>query len=228
MADNIKSEQGARPDHEIERWRRRLLPVMRGALVFLTCFFLVTTLFQYYQLYGDIRQQPSNVTETMAILAKHLPESQRTSIEYMDWSVRVMLEADAMRLRHQHVNASQLMRAWTRYTGFLIGLVLAFVGAFFILGRLAEPASQVSVEASGVKGSVNSNSPGIILAVLGCCLMFVTLYLHTDFTVEDRPVYLNRSMGSVVTASALPPPDTLEKQAVNSSKHDDGFPPPPK
>lgn len=188
---------------------------------------LVTTLIQYYQLYGDIRQQSSSVTETLATLEKNLPESERTTIEYLNWRVRVMLEVDALRLRHQHINASQLMRAWTRYTGFLIGMVLTLVGAFFILGRLAESASQVSGEALGMKFAVVSSSPGIILAVLGSCLMLVTLYLHTDFTVEDRPVYLTTSISDIAKTRILQNLDTLRKQPVDSSKTDDGFPPPP-
>jgi hypothetical protein len=228
MANNIKSKPDSKSDGAVERWQRQLLPAMRGSLVILTSFFLVITLLQYFQLYGDIRQQPSGVNETLAIFEKSLPESQRTSIEYLDWRVRVMLEVDAMRLRHQHINASQLMRAWTRYTGFLVGMVLALVGAFFILGKLAEPPSQVSGEMPGVKFTVASNSPGIILTVLGCCLMFVTLYLHTDFTVEDRPVYLTTITSDVAKIRILPPPEILKEQEVDSTKTEDGFPPPPK
>lgn len=58
MAHNAMSELGTSPGRVVEQWQRRLLPAMRGSLVLLTFFFFVTRLFQYYQLYGDIRQQP--------------------------------------------------------------------------------------------------------------------------------------------------------------------------
>lgn len=228
MADNIDSGPDKSMKRSLVRWQGQLLPLMRGALVFLTCFFLVTTLLQYYQLYGDIRQQPSTVAQTLAALEKGLPESRRSSIEYLNWRVRVMLEVNAMQLRHQHINAAQLMRTWTRYTGFLVGMVLALMGAFFILGRLTDMPSQISGEMTGVKVAVATSSPGIIMTVLGCCLMFLTLYSHTDFTVEDRPVYLRPVIQAIGSTPVSTHPQVLDEECVDTAVTDERFPTLPK
>jgi hypothetical protein len=102
----------------------------------------------------------------------------------------VTLEQDAMQLRYRNVNAVLLLRTWTRNMGFLVGMVLALVGAFFILGKLKVDPTEVSGEGAGFKVAVASSSPGIVLALLGTALMAITLVVKFDFEVGDKPVYI--------------------------------------
>jgi hypothetical protein len=183
-------DETRREDRAAERWQRKMLPLMRGGLVTLATFFFIASLVQYHLLYQDLRGGGPSTQGAVEALERMLPESQRTQLGFVQWKTLVALEQDVMRMRYQQINATLLLRTWTRYTGFLIGMVLALVGAFFILGRLREEASQVSGESGGVKVMLTSSSPGIILAVLGAVLMVVTLAVKFDFEVQDRPVYL--------------------------------------
>jgi len=175
---------------DTDRWQRRLLPLMRGALIGMALFFFVASLFQYQQLYRDVQRQSPQTLVQLERLEQHLPSAQRDTLAYLRWKTMVTLEQDAMQMRYQNINAVLLLRTWTRYTGFLVGMVLAFVGAFFILGKLKEDPTQASGEGGGFKFSVASSSPGIVLATLGTALMAMTLLVKFDFEVADKPVYI--------------------------------------
>jgi hypothetical protein len=170
-------------------------------------FFFVASLFQYQLLYQDLRGMGPRSQAAFQELENSLPQAERTNFEFLKWKTLVLLEQDAMSMRHQHINASILMRTWTRYTGFLVGMVLALAGAFFILGRLREETNQLSGEAGGLKFAIVTSSPGVILVVLGAILMVATLFIKIDWEVHDRPVYLSSVLNSgQAFASAAPAP----------------------
>lgn len=163
---------------------------MRSVLVLMAVFFFVASLFHYQQLYRDIQQSKSTALDKLERLEQQLTPEQRGNVDYVRWKTMVALEVDITQKRYQQINATLLLRTWTRYTGFLVGMVLALVGAFFILGRLKEDQSEVSGEGGGFKLALASNSPGIILATLGTMLMSITLAVKFDFEIRNKPVYV--------------------------------------
>jgi hypothetical protein len=227
-----ETKQGdLRDDLAGERWRNRLLPVMRGGLVVMAAFFFAASLVQYHLLYRDLRGMGPKTQVALETLEKTIPQTQRTNVDFLQWKTLVLLEQDAMSMRYQQINATLLLRTWTRYTGFLVGMVLALVGAFFILGRLREETSQLSGESGGFKFALVTSSPGVILAVLGTILMVVTLVVKFDFAVQDRPVYLPLHLmkGQVraIDASSLPAPGAFPPGEKGQPVGEDDIPKPP-
>jgi hypothetical protein len=55
------------------------------------------------------------------------------------------LETNIVERRYHQANVSLMSRVWTRYLGFVTGMVLAMVGSIFILGKLREMESQRAV-----------------------------------------------------------------------------------
>jgi hypothetical protein len=94
---------------------------------------------------------------------------------------------------------------WTRLMGFTTGMVLAIVGAVFILGKLREQQTELKNETEALKVSLTTSSPGIVLAVLGSFLMSTTLLTKFDIDVRDLPVYVAPHAPS----SGLPDPARL-------------------
>jgi len=209
-----------------ERWQLRLLSLMRSALVLMALFFFVASLYQYQQLYRDVQQHSPSAVAQLDRLEQRLAPAQRDSLDYVRWKTMVTLEQDAMQMRYQQINASLLLRTWTRYTGFLVGMVLALVGAFFILGKLKEDQSQVSGEGGGFKFAVASSSPGIVLATLGTVLMAITLIVKFDFEVSDKPVYI-LPYGLASFSAPASPPELKEGGALVPTPGPDDFPKPP-
>lgn len=223
--EDLKDDQAG------ERWRNRLLPVMRGGLVVMAAFFFAASLVQYHLLYRDLRGMGPRTQVALETLENTIPQTQRANVDFLQWKTLVLLEQDAMSMRYQQINATLLLRTWTRYTGFLVGMVLALVGAFFILGRLREETSQLSGESGGVKFALVTSSPGVILAVLGTVLMIVTLVVKFDFEVQDRPVYLPlhlmKGQPGITNASSLPSPANFPTGEKGRPIGGDDIPKPP-
>jgi hypothetical protein len=170
-----------------ERWQLRLLPLMRAALVLMAVFFFVASLLQYRQVYRDIGVQPGSALQE---LAKQPDKAAPPGSEAYRFRTLVALEQDVVALRYRQANAVLLLRTWTRYTGFLVGMVLALTGAFFILGRLREDSTHLVAEGGGAKLDLTTQSPGMLLAVLGTALMVVTVSVKFDSVMTDKPTYV--------------------------------------
>jgi hypothetical protein len=69
-------------------------------------------------------------------------------------------------------------------------MILSFLGASFILGKMREPQTETSGKAGMAEFSLKTSSPGIILTVLGVILMLSTIVMQHEHTVVDNPVYL--------------------------------------
>jgi hypothetical protein len=127
----------------------------------------------------------------------------QADLAYLRWKTAALLEEDAIARRYHQANSAMLARVWTRYLGFLTGVILAFTGAVFILGKLREEASQLDVEGQGFKATLNTSSPGLVLALLGSILIAITLIVPFKIGTRDVPLYLS---GGVNQESTLPPP----------------------
>lgn len=209
-----------------ERWHLRLLPLMRAALVLMAIFFFGASLFQYMQVYRDVNQQLVSSFKEIPTLEKRLDSDNQRIAAAARFHTMVALEQDAQMLRYRHLNAVLLLRTWTRYTGFLVGMVLAMTGAFFILGRLREDATHIAAEGGGAKLDLATQSPGIVLVVLGTALMVVTIWVRYDVNLNDRPVYLMPwGLERAVAEQAPKEISTTAKDLAPSSNI--GFPPRP-
>ena len=140
-----------------------------------------------------------------------------TSEAYQDWYMRVVLEERAMRSRHHQNSAVIESRVWTRFMGFLIGMVMVMAGCIFILGKL-DAQFDGALKAPGNEGSMKTNSPGLVLAVAGSALIAIALYVTVNIEVTDRPVYIaDLSRDVEVAGAALAPPRALPDSSVTSA-----------
>jgi len=194
-----------------ERWRLRLLPLVRAALVLMALFFFGASLLQYREIYRDVRQRPASRLE--AVMQRQVPQTARES-EAARFQTMVALEQDIVTLRYRQANAVLLLRTWTRYTGFLVGMVLALTGAFFILGRLREDSTHLGAEGGGAKLDLTTQSPGMVLAVLGTVLMLVTIWVRLDVDMTDKPVYV-APWGLERTRVEAPAPEEIPAGAAS-------------
>lgn len=209
--------------HEADRlwkWQTRLLPFMIGSVSLLAIFFFASSFIQLGRFNELTRFKPSPAVETALVhideQAAQLPSPER--VELLRWKTSVILEVDVVRHRYQQVNATMQLRAWTRHMGFITGMMMTFLGAIFIMSKLSEQETRMDTEASGVKASLATSSPGIVLAVLGTVLMIVTLSANYSFTTTDVPVYVGRS-GTLSDGSgaAMPPPQRIDEDPASEA-----------
>ena len=193
----------------LARWQTRLLPFVLVAIFAMGAFFFGSSIVQLNRLSDRITYHESpRIDQTFAAFEKQGSlASQADRLDYLRWKTMVMLEQDVVQRRYAQVNATTMLSAWTRHLGFLTGMILALVGAIFILSKLNESTTTLSGEGGGAKAALETSSPGIVLAVLGSVLMTVTLVKEFEFTTTDTPVYIGRSEPA---EAALPPPPALD------------------
>jgi hypothetical protein len=205
------ADPGIAKDRELASWRRRLLPLMSGVLLALAGVFVVASFWQIH----DIQQRIDAPTQSAADSVFRLLEQQIGSgrvvmpAGYANVRIVAALETDALSRRYRHASAL-LARTWTRYMGFLTGMIMALVGAAFVLGRLEEGETQFTGEAQGAKWAFITTSPGLILAALGSGLMLTALIVKADVDVKDGSAYAPLlSAMSTRSAPSVSAPDTM-------------------
>jgi len=171
-------------------WQERLLPLMMRMLVGLTLFFFIASFAQLYYLHTRIEHAP---LLDQAALMHELQCSDTTSTEgclaQQRLRMEVVLEANALARRYHQANVLLMSSIWTRYLGFVTGMILALVGAAFILGQL-QSANELEAKSEPVSLTLRSASPGLTLSVLGAVLMITTIAIRHDISTRDVPIYL--------------------------------------
>jgi len=201
--------QAEHPQQEVpndpgeQQWQNRLLPWMIRMIVGLTAFFFIASLVQLFYLHWEISTAPvlnPNFYEAMMDGLLHSAEKTSTAslpatsgdqqLTAAMVGILSSLETNAVARRYHQANVSLMSRVWTRYLGFVTGMVLAMVGAIFILGKLQVPESQAVLRSGTLAMQLRTTSPGLILAGLGTVLMVITIVTHHEINVQDRPLYL--------------------------------------
>lgn len=178
-------------DRELVLWQRKLLPFMTRFIVAMAAAFFVFSGLHIYQVTRFI--QAENGQNIRALIQAEIakPTGQpATPDEVMEHSL-LLLEADALDMRYHQAGGLLMSRIWSRQLAFITGMVMAFVGAVFILGKLSESTSEASGGAGEWKVAISSASPGIILSFFGTALLIASLFVRASLDVSDGPAYIN-------------------------------------
>lgn len=176
-----------------ERWQRRMAPFMVSAVVLTAIFFAIVMLAKFAAIEQTLQELPQaqiTIPWTKDGLA---PTSWRDQAELASDQARFLLERELVARRYRQAAASLSLRLWTRFMGFLTGMILAMVGAAFVLGKLVSPESEISGGAQGATVSIKSASPGVVMAALGSVLIGIAIATPVTSDVRDGAIYFGRS-----------------------------------
>jgi len=183
-------------DRQPRKWQERLLPLMINLLVALTLFFFIATFFQISYLHWSILQYPEidlDISNAYSITANIGNSDDQFASRKLELLAR--LEAYVVERRYHEASVDLMSSTWLRYLGFITGMILALIGASFVLGKLQESDTEVTGKGSGIDISLKTASPGIILSVLGTVLMFATIIDKDYRNIIDAPIYITSSSG---------------------------------
>ena len=186
-----------------DRWQNRMAPLMAGAVVATVVFFAVVMLVRFSAIEATLQEPPVAPVAIPWTATGLVPGSWRDQQQLATAQATFALERELIARSYRTACAMMSLRLWTRLTGFLTGMILAMVGAAFVLGKLTSPESEIAGGASGATLSIKSASPGIVLAVLGTVLIGISLVMPVTADVHDGAVYFGRADQ---TASVEPPP----------------------
>lgn len=177
-------------ERNLIKWQWRLLPWAIGMLIVLAAFFFISSWIQFDRLSASISISHDH---PMAEVFDEFEDSNDTqNLDYLNWKSRVLLEERVVELRYRQVNATMMLRAWTRHLGFLVGMILSFIGGIFILAKLSEGTSTLRAGTGSIKGALETSSPGIVLTVVGGALMSITLLTEYQFSTRDLAAYVGQ------------------------------------
>jgi hypothetical protein len=185
-------------------WQRKLLPLMASMLVALTVFFCVAISVETFRIQAHIENTHEvDLRPIFATVGVDQPKTFDTEMELAQWRTMALLESNALQSRYHEATIALLIRICIVFLGFLTGMVLAVVGATFILGKLREAPSKLTAEAGAWKMIVTSASPGLVLAILGTVLMVATVTARIDVNVSDAALYLSSANTNAQRAATI-------------------------
>jgi hypothetical protein len=177
--------------NEDEEWQKKLMPLMSRMIIFLSAFFFIASLAQVIYLEYAISGTPKfDSKEALS----YLPGKAGTSVNIIQETrlrALVMLEGNVADNLYDQAHLFLMARIWTSYIGFVTGMILALVGATFVLGKLRAPQSELGAKGNLWEFSFKSASPGLLLAVLGTSLMLATIFTHNEIKTNQQAVYLH-------------------------------------
>ena len=173
------------------------MPFMLGAVIFMTVFFLLASLWVFYDFRERVTDAKTDIAPVFAEYERdHLNKGAEPPAGYLRWKTSVLLEQDLIARRYKQASSVILARIWTRYLGFLTGMTLALAGAFFVLGQLKTESSSLSAKTSALETSLSTTSPGLVLATLGTVLMAISLVVTFDVETRDVPTYMREEQSA--------------------------------
>jgi hypothetical protein len=205
---------------DIMRWRYRVLPTMQRILYIVTAIFFVLGLLQLGYLQWSILQGTKIDRQELPSIIPLFGESLESELlDAAKFEATMIMESYVVERRYHQANTLLMTMAWIRYLGFATGMILAIVGASFILGMLHEKQTDLSAKSAEWQFSLVSSSPGLIMVVLGVMLMFTTITSRQNFDLQDRPVYFETNPSTLdlestqeATRQALSTPDHFSEE----------------
>ncbi|MGL4541697.1 MAG: hypothetical protein ACRCUI_04215 [Polymorphobacter sp.] len=180
---------------ELASWRRRLMPFAIVMILFGSAFFIWVSYQQFSDIAGSIKASSGGNEIVQVIIGDQGAANPMPMAE----KAQLLMAERAQRANLSRASASLLVSLWTRNMGFVTGMILAMVGATFILSRLDDAGSQLSAEQGMIKGSLKTSSPGIVLVVLGTVLMVIAMSVRYTESGKDS------SQTAAATAPSNPP-----------------------
>jgi hypothetical protein len=201
-------------------WQLLLLPFMTAMVLGVTVFFLYASFVQVTDLHQRIfSTAPPQLVGSIDIDVWDTPAAVPSSdaLGAARLKMAAALESYALARRYHQANILLMSRIWLHYLGFVTGMILALVGAVFILGKLREKSTHLDTKTSTFSLALQSSSPGLILAVLGVALMVTTILVHHDITVNDQPLYATTTPGATAVEEVPPPlPPLLSEPSITT------------
>lgn len=187
--------KSVRPN-DMTRWQETARPFMTRVVVVLAAFFFVASLGQLLYLNWELAHSPPIAAplfdaRVCAGAEGASPPSPAECVALQRGRALLLLEANVIERRYHLSNALTMFAVWSRYLGFVTGMILAIVGAAFILGKLAEPESQLGASApGGWKAEIRSTSPGLVLCFLGVLLIVASIVTLHSLSTRDASTYI--------------------------------------
>jgi len=201
----------------LERWQRRLLPLMTRLLVGLAIFFFTISLAQMSYLAWRIERNPTvDLRPATAILTRSSAKTANDAVETSRALAMELLESNALERRYHQANVILMARVWTSYLGFVTGMIISLIGAAFTLGRIQGGETTIEAKLSLAAGTLRTAMAGLALIALGVILMIASLFVRYDIKLADPTYLYSKNAANDSAANDKPPVVLFPSSTINS------------
>lgn len=126
------------------KWQNKLLPFLIGIPTILIIAFIILATRQINEFNSKL-----NETKTSEFIGTVIPAPSDSlyskNFDYIKWVTLLHMEQESIDKRYKQAGFLLMSRVVTKYLGFLTGMIMAIVGAAFIIGKLSEDKSTLEV-----------------------------------------------------------------------------------
>lgn len=179
---------------QINSWQKKLLPwlIIMPSVLMLLFVYLATRQMQRFNTLIDAKSESVIEKIIQSPSDSTLSNNLKGNMDYIRWITLARMEEKSLDRRYSQGGLLLASRIFTKYLGFFTGMIMAIVGAVFIIGKLQESSSDIEgALGDQMKLKIVSSSPGIIFGVLGTVLMLSTILQHAEIELKDQPLFLN-------------------------------------
>ena len=155
--------------------------------------FVVFATVEFFDTSTMVEAQPAQAAQTASAdpwtEPGQKPSSFAEEMQYRTSVAAYRLELQSLAEVHKEASAAFVVRLATRFVGFLTGMILALVGAMFVVGKLQEQPTQLDSKAEAWSVSFSSSSPGLVLAALGTVIMGLAMTVPVSGEMREAAVY---------------------------------------
>jgi len=231
MEETNKKIAAANDKHILD-WQRKMMPWLIIAPSTLILIFILLATVQLGNFESHIYQSDSlNISKSLPkVDSVTIDTSITTKLGYLKLYALTKMEEYSINRRYNQAGEILVSGIYTKYMGFFTGMILAIVGAIFIISKLKE-------DTSNLEGTINehinfklvSSSPGIVFGVLGTLLMVTTIFKTVESNVTDAPLFLNyqnleQPKGNDEKAALNDLENQNSQQHIDSSKAENATP----
>jgi hypothetical protein len=173
-------------------WQRRTMPWMLGLLLALSSVFVLASISGALMVRADFRTVAESPVDTALHALRSIVQETTPGerLEPARFLTLASLDARMLELRYHQTSSMALASIWTRFMGYLTGMILALVGAIFVLGKIRDTApTSASGSGGGFQGSLTTTWPGLVLVAFGTLLMVVSSQIRADGRLEEAPSF---------------------------------------
>jgi hypothetical protein len=197
------------------KWQNKLLPFLVIVPSLLAVVFIVLATIQVTGFTEAI-----NKKESIGFIGTVIPRPNQladsNNVPYIKWLTLVHMEEQSLDNRYKQAGFLLMSRVLTKYLGFFTGMIMAIVGAAFIIAKLSEKKTTMDGSVTDqLKFNIGSSSPGILFGFLGTVLMITTIVSQTEINVKDQPLYLNAN--TIQVADKIETPADTNNNELDSN-----------
>jgi hypothetical protein len=182
-------------DKIISKWREASFLKMLIVVVLLTLLCFMGSSAQIYYIHTQIeKEHKPDIKGALSQLENVNGATISEKFQHARWKTLAALEANDIENEYHQANIFLLSRLWISYLGAITGMILALVGATFIITKLSEPPVAYDKgedkPSAVLRASMVSVSPGLILALIGTTLILTSLFVNYPMTFSTSSKYI--------------------------------------